>query len=713
MLNLNDQWVETPLVTLQQQNIHLNHNGQEILCSAKVVFQNQTDANIDRYIFNLNPGLTVDKINGVDPQLTFNRDHHLVLIQPSKPLLPQAIDSLTIHYEGVIDEEACYLDANPELREQTYRVWLYNMDKRHAFITSDYVLLTSENRWYPMSGVSFSPKQPQRRSQDFIRFKLHVQTSAGLIPFSQGNLTDHGNGSFTFAPEVPLPQISLVIGDYQRRSITVDSIEYNLLTMKGHDYFTSYLDELGDTLSVLIKDMKQDFENRVELQYAYPRFSLVEVPVQFMSYPRLWTENQETVQPEMVFLPERGMMLPGADFRQAMRRENRRTERSNQVVTPTEMQSRTFRRFVVSTLTDESMGGRFDSDEMSSIPKKFIIYPNYYSFVNYLKSDQWPLVNIALESYISKRMESPMGQMRSRMFSGLTDDEKVNLALMEQNLTELLGDPDKSDLIHTVLKSKGNHLFTLLQSELGTESFKLFLNNILTDNKFQSLDVNTFLEILQDQYQVDFKLRIEEWYSSRDLPGFLISNITGYEVLDEDRKRYQVIFTVSNQENAEGLVVVNFRMGGGRGGPGGRGGFGMGGAAETVERIISMEANQSKVVGIVLDVMPRLMTINTMISKNLPSTINEMFEDFELKRNVDPFDGERLLDRPPILVDPNEIIVDNEDPDSRYSILYPGAPSRNCYESPTKKMKNMWESDTGDRQENGGRRPIPITTVDM
>lgn len=42
-----------------------------------------------------------------------------------------------------------------------------------------------------------------------------------------------------------------------------------------------------------------------------------------------------------------------------------------------------------------------------------------------------------------------------------------------------------------------------------------------------------------------------------------------------------------------------------------------------------------------------------------------MFEDFELKRNVDPFDGERLLDRPPILVDPNEIIVDNEDPGFR------------------------------------------------
>jgi len=665
MLALNDQWVDTPRVSIQKEEITLDHNNQVIECHAKVVFQNSTDTAIDQYIFNLNPDLNIQKIDGLDDQLNFNRDHHLIFVKPDKPLAPRSLDSLTIHYSGTIDEEACYLDVDSESREQQYRVWMYNMDKRHAFITPDYVLLTPENRWYPSPGVSFSPKRPQERARDFIRFKLHVQTRDPLMPYSQGNMTSHGKDSYTFESQHLLPQLSLVIGNYEKRSITIDSIEYNLLTMKDHDYFTSYFDQIGDTLSALIKDMKQDFENQLELSYAYPRFSLVETPVQYISFPRLWTENRETVQPEMVLLPERGMMMPGADFRNSLRNENRRMERSNQVVTPAEMQARIFRRFVTSTLVSSDMRGRGDDDEMASIPHDFLVYPNYYAFVNYIHSEQWPLLHIALEAYLSKRMENPMAQMRSRMFSGLSDDEKVNLALMEKNLVELLADPDKSDLIHTVLKSKGNYLFTMLESELGTEPFNIFLNDLLKKFKFKSLDADHFLRMLQDQYQVDFKSRIEEWYSSRDLPGFFISNITGYEVLDEDRKRYQVMFTVTNQGDAEGLLVASFRMGGGGRGMGRGGGyFGMGGpgGAETVERIISVSANQSKVVGIVLDVMPRFMTINTMISQNLPSSINEMFEKFELKRNIDPFDGERLLDQPPVFTNANEIIVDNEDP---------------------------------------------------
>ncbi|MFH1943198.1 MAG: hypothetical protein ABIL68_13925, partial [bacterium] len=589
MLALNDRWVDAARVSLQSQEIHLSHHGGEIDCRANVVFQNQTDKPIDRYVFRLNPGLRVDGVEHGGKAVSFDRDRHLLFVNSQAPLLPLSSDSLTIRYSGVIAEEACYLDADAELRGRDYHVWMYQMDKRHAFITPGYVLLTPETGWYPQASVSFSPKRPEERAYDFIRFKLRVDTAPGLTAFSQGAVTEQGEGSFVFEPEVPLPQLSLVIGDYEKRSLSVDSVEYSLLMMKGHDYFTPYLGELSDTLSVLIRDMKQNFENRIEFTYPYSRFSLVEVPVQFMAYPRLWTETMETVQPEMIFLPERGMMMPGADFRRTMRQMERRMERSNQVTTPAEMQTMAFRRFASSTLLDQSMGGRSDSDEMPSIEKRFTVYSNFYGYAYHIGSEKWPLLNVALESFILKRTESPMVQFR-RMFTGLTDDERVSLALADQNLAELLKDADKKELVDDALKVKGNYLFSWLESAMGEEAFKTFLNEVLKAHRFKVLEANDFIRMLQDGYGIDFEAQIEEWYSGKSLPGFLITHVDGYKVLDRNRTRYQVRFTVTNPEPASGLLQVTFRMGGG--------------AGSEVERILSVEAGQTKFVGFVLDGMP-------------------------------------------------------------------------------------------------------------
>jgi len=57
-----------------------------------------------------------------------------------------------------------------------------------------------------------------------------------------------------------------------------------------------------------------------------------------------------------------------------------------------------------------------------------------------------------------------------------------------------------------------------------------------------------------------------------------------------------------------------------------------------------------------------MMMVNTLISKNLPSTIAKNFDELELNEKASPFDGERILNEPIKFAMPNEIIVDNEDP---------------------------------------------------
>ncbi|MFH1943066.1 MAG: ABC transporter permease [bacterium] len=198
MLTLNDRWVDAASVSIQRQEIHLAHRKTQIECSTDIVFQNTTDKSIDKYIFRLNPGLRVDGVECGGKEVSFDRDRHLLFVDASVPLQPLFSDSLTIRYGGTIKEDACYLDADPEIRERDYRVWMYQMDKRHAFITPDYVLLTPEAGWYPQAVVSFSPKRPEERSYDFIRFNLRLDTSTNLNAFSPGAVTEQGEGSFVF-----------------------------------------------------------------------------------------------------------------------------------------------------------------------------------------------------------------------------------------------------------------------------------------------------------------------------------------------------------------------------------------------------------------------------------------------------------------------------------------------------------------------------------
>ena len=156
------------------------------------------------------------------------------------------------------------------------------------------------------------------------------------------------------------------------------------------------------------------------------------------------------------------------------------------------------------------------------------------------------------------------------------------------------------------------------------------------------------------------------------------------EIVVDERSRFQITFTVSNPEDAPGLFNISFRTGG-PGGGGGRGGAmagvamsaGGGGGAQRIEiamqgrgmeaadvsKIVFMEPNQAKRVGIILDNQPRAMLINTLMSRNIPGELTYPISTVEkAPRGVKPFEGEEILSSLPLIFEANELVVDNEDP---------------------------------------------------
>lgn len=659
---LNEKYAGFSYVSITNCDLNIQHQGHNITGKAALVFSNTTDQPIREYLFTLNPGLSVTKITR-QGKSDFKQNHHLIFITPEQPLAPGETDSLSIYYEGQIADEFCYLDIDDKTVQQPYRVFFHFLEKRYSFLTPYFVCLTPEATWYPVAGLTYGANYPKLRKKDFINFELTVETDNKLVALSSGELreneTTDNRATYHFVNEHALPQISLIIGKYASKSIEVDSVTYSVYYRPGHDYFSQYFTETGDTLSALIREERNDFEGKIGLTYPFNRLSLIEVPIQFNAHSRLWTLAQEVVQPEQILVPEFGLYMQSADFANAQRRSERRLDSRNQTETPAETQSQMFKFFLRQAFLESTSGFRF-SGLFSSAPPNYSILPNYYYHITHFSSENWPVFNTALEAYFDSRAQDEEPPF-FRNFVGLTDAEKANIALQNNSLAQILQDSTQKDVQFTALKTKGEYLFTFMENQLGEQNFRDFILNLMKQNQFNNIDVTYFVNAIKTTYDYNFESSFENWYTSEQLPGYLVDNVEGYKVLDRDRTRFQVKLRMTNASPLPGVITLHFRSGG-------RGRFFRPETEEDIKKRILLNGNETKDIGVLLDQPVRGMTIDTHISLNLPATLFYRFEDEAVNQKATPFDGEKTVDEPVSPFDnPDEIIVDNED--STFSVL--------------------------------------------
>lgn len=682
---LNLQAAKSPEVTLNGCDLSLQHRGKEISAEARIAFTNDTSSALDRYTFSLNPGLRVLRVTRGGEKFLFERNLHLIVVKPRSPLAPGEADSLTICYRGTIDERICYSDLPEDERGQEFRFWVFSIDKRYGFLTRDFALLTPETLWYPSAGAPYGSSFPHIGKRDFVRYTLRVKTSPALTAISQGAVTKPFPGEFVFRPESPLPQLSLVIGEYTDLTAAVDGIEYHLYVRPGHDYFTPYFQKAAPKLSDAIQNAMLDTERRIGLTYPFPRLSLIEVPIQFCPLSRFWRTGQETVQPEQVYLPEKGVLIRSADFKRSLFWMQRGDRRRGQTQTEEEIQSGLFDSFVRMTFSGGGFGARNIRRAMASrgsgvnglqrmafsiaggatIEGNYTLFPQFYTFTNHVRSTRYPLLDTALEQYLQPSDDTMFRPFR--FFQGMTDEEKANALLAGRNLSEIMNSPADRDLAAVVLREKGAYLFTTMQALSGTDDFKTFLSDYLFEHISRDIDAESFLAALNERFNADFTTLVEDWYTRKEIPTYLLSDIRCSEIVEGDRARFQVMLSLTNTGSTEGTVSVTANLGGGGGG-GDRMGFGppgmgfmSGSDSGTNTRLVSLKAGQSKEIGMVLDSQPRQVMINTFLSGNLPAIVSKNITKPDKKPGGEIFDGERILDRPLRSSQPGEIVVDNED----------------------------------------------------
>ncbi|MEQ9405665.1 MAG: hypothetical protein RIM99_18895 [Cyclobacteriaceae bacterium] len=656
MVELNGRWAETPNINIVSNDLTIEHKGEQISGVSEMVVINDTDQSLDTIFFTLNPGLQVTNLTMDDGNVDFTRELHIISILPAKPIEADGNARINISYEGEIIEETAHLEVEQDRYEEIDGDFLYAIEKRYAFLQPDYALFTKDILWYPDNRAGYSRLSPVKERRSFVNFNLKVKTSDPQIPLSQGSSEKIGE-YHQFSTEFPLPQLSLVIGTYERKTLTVDSVSYELYYYPENDYFSVHFDQLEDTLSILVRDLVNSYEHDQQLKYPFRRLQFVEVPIQFSAYNKIYEDQQAFVQPEMVLWPEKGGSLRDFDFGRQFQSMDRQARRENQVLDDRQKQANVFNNLIKKVFTRQLTDGWFFDGRNVDEPN-YSIFPNLYSYNSGIVSKEWALLNKSVSEYLNSG-EQPETDF-SRNVNGISFTEECNELMRDAPLMEILTQETDFAKIQKSVTLKGEYLFSYLEQLIGEKELKEFLYAWINENQHQLTSYEDFRNGILNRFELDIDPIIQQVYSDTDQPSFEIQDLEQYELLDGDRKRYQVKFLATNTGTNDGVIKVKFNDENSSRDDGFFRQRDEEVATDQPEYAALIRSGETRLFGFILDTEPREISINTLVSKNIPSVINITPGQFNLREKAIPFEGERVIKNLPES-NQNEIIVDNED----------------------------------------------------
>ncbi len=665
MIAVNDRWADKPNVTILENAITLEFLGNELKATSDMRVRNNTTDTLDTIYFTLNNDLTIGEILVNNTPHASNRDLHLVSVHEGIELPPGGEMSVRINYRGTINQAAAHLEVDQERYESAMEYFMFSIQKEYAFLQPGYALLTRDVLWYPTSRVGYSHTHSTSQQLSFTDFELNVMVPDGLMAISQGEPVVNDN-TYLFSPEYALPQLSLAIGKYVKKEIEVDEVTYAVYHYPEHDFFADRLNQLSDTLSFLITDLVNEYEDAQKIKYPFRRLQFVEAPIHFTAFTKIYENHQAYLQPETVYYPEEGGNIHQFDFRRQMEYMNRQAANRNQTLSEKQKQANLFndliKRVFTRQITEEYVLDGYNVDHPD-----YAIFPNYYTYNSGIVSQEWTMLNRSIAAYLRNDNQAPIDY--SRNINGISFAEECNELMRNASFTEILTD-EKFNKIQKSVALKGQYLFSYLSQLTGEEDFKTFLFDWVNRHQHQLTGYQQFREAMLDRFNLDIDPVINKVYFEKSQPAFEILDLQNYEVLDGDRKRFQILAEIKNTGENDGVIEVKFNV---------EENSDRGIARKISEesanqlpgRITVIKQGERKLLGFILDEKPDNITFNTLISRNIPSVITFPVGPVTRRQGINFFDGERLLSDNE---DSNsfEIIVDNEDPEfSSFSPIKP------------------------------------------
>ena len=641
--------------TLVQEEINYQQQGNKMIAEVTMIIRNETPEELEKVILYLNPSLKVISIENEGEKISHEREHQVILIE--KNLSP----GQDFEIEGKIDENICYPDIPEKIflrtRDRSYMTCRYG--KRYAFLNHTYTLLVPEILWYPVTVPPVNLRTPYNSLKNFTRYTLKVIQPGDKTVISQGERRNTGD-TLVFQNKLLLPGISLCMGNYERRTISIDSMKYELNLFKEH---VSLLDNMRwlnnqSALQEFLSDLNEDIKIKVGRNYPYDHFVLTEIPIAFTSYFRNEQGGSGYVQPEIIFFPERGIGIWG-DFKYMTSSGLKKTLQNVFVNTEIVNDLFSFNRFL--GLSPKSITSLRPRIERKGNP--YTLTPMFYNYTIAITSDDYPIMNqvLGVISKSTKRKKHVDDLTRKKLESWAT------LYLARNSLKDALEDKRLGvEELNEILRLKSEDLVSRLKTKgIPSDSLVSIVNLFLKNHEFRLVDFSKFSQLFVEQFGIDGKDILPSWFTQDRLPRFLIKDFSAKVIKEITREMgypvTRVEVSVFNDSSEDGIITIEVSE---KSPSGTKAGMSVAGGRAPIELISSernyiIPAGTGQKIVFIQHKCPRYITLNTNLSENIPNCITIRSLDGLPGVSMSQFVQE--IDRNYFLEEPGEIVVDNED----------------------------------------------------
>lgn len=617
-----EKYAKSDRVQVVRNRMVYKQSGDRLHVESFLLLVNKSKQPIDSPILYLNPGLSIVSLTSEGQELFYNREGHVVVIKRRMECGEEL--PLRVEYEGIIDEAICYLELPDEEYHDTRmrilplsadplgnmpktRHELYSNGGRFAHVGNKYTILLPECLWYLSAVPPVNLQIPSMKDFDFTDYRLEVEGQESKTVISQGSMKKNEKG-ISYSNDHPLPRLSLCIGDYEQKTITVDSLSFGVYYFPGHDFWTEGYNLSPDSSRLLMSYHLGVLERQTGNSLPVNRLSIVEMPLNFRPYLRQGQLGSNFVQPELVFFPEKLFTESYRSIKDILKLL--KTKRS---------------------LDSEVEGVALRSNVLNRFFEPiYNIMPMYQEFRTTIYSDKFPCIgDLIYEIRFSGQSKDHLSLNEKVKTIQYWDGRSLRGALMDRD----------NPVEYIMLKKKREHINSLIATRVEMMYMWDFIEDFVKRHPFQRVDFDVFAREFKDQFNVNIDSLLERYYADDRLPTLFVQDLK--------MESYNGIplgsCKVYNPSNIDGVLKVD-------------------GYDQKLRRqrpnYFLIPAKSCKEIRVRNYTIPNF-AVELGLCCNLPDKISIIFNDRE--ETEKDWEGIRDVDSSTFRLPPNEIIVDNED----------------------------------------------------
>ncbi len=552
--------------------------GRSILLDLTMTLDTSGDSYGEQWLFSLNPGYRIEEISiDGNPTENFEFGDGLLVVPREMASTPP---KLGIVARGKPDERFAYLDSSLDWKS------LGGIGGKRLFLLGQtsyvfhprFVALMPGISWIPTSGSAYGSSRWESRSRDFFQIDIEVTVPKGWLVATSGSrnaLPSSTLSKFRFTTSHAVPDLALIASQFEKRSMTIDGVEYELLVNGKHTKNLQVFDGSGPVLREWISNRAEDLKAS-GLRYPYPRLSIVEVPVSLRTYGGGWRMDSVYSAPGLQMIRESGFpVAPFEGFYQWLRNYHEREGRGESE-THKYMLDR-----VAAFFANDLHGG----DPLIGIVRNLVDHQtsptgNGATALRFMVNELAQRLTTGSESYFSVHTALARGtavDTRHRTTSSIhfgserTErgwanwrkeyaERPESWELVERTpLSEIDFTADPVRAYHALL-IKSQRVANAIVDTYGEEQVARFLSELVIRYRGRSYTDEDFRQTALD-VGIDIEAVVGDWLNTLGLPGFTAENLKIERLANDDSNEavYQTTFTLGNGEPIPGVVEISYQ----------------------------------------------------------------------------------------------------------------------------------------------------------